>query len=410
MAALERLRRENFDLVITDYKMPQMDGAQFLEQARKINPDLPVIMISGLMNMPELIKVANIGVTLALEKPFRTEELLQSVARFVRPAGPAAPSPLAASMEASELGFQAGPVKVTYPTPTAHLADASEENRRLLESLWQQAARHRHLPFYAPAGTEPRLLAMEIMGWTAPQAGDPVRFGLADTLTDITRSWVVRQDPFPPLLMVDLRDCAWDDRTVQVLTEWIQFIENSGRDLSMSRLLYALPPGMPFDAGRLRLEPAEQAVLAPELPVMLPLRDRLPDVAVYLARLLSREERAALGEPGLAPLLHHPWDGGYQELQACAAALRNLLRECPRPTPAQVRSLLPGAAGAPAEAGLAAYLKRRQKEFIQLHQAEGEDLKRTLLRLGVGGKAADPDAILREELLVYPELLESGNP
>ena len=58
--AVARLRQEEFDLVITDYKMPEMDGAEFLQEARKLNPDLPVIMISGLMNMPELIKVANI--------------------------------------------------------------------------------------------------------------------------------------------------------------------------------------------------------------------------------------------------------------------------------------------------------------------------------------------------------------
>ena len=81
--ALTRLQNENFELVITDYRIPEMDGAQFLEATRLFNPDIPVIMISGLMNMPELIRVANIGVTLVLEKPFKTEELLEHVARRV---------------------------------------------------------------------------------------------------------------------------------------------------------------------------------------------------------------------------------------------------------------------------------------------------------------------------------------
>ena len=56
--ALERLHGTGYELVISDYKMPGMDGADFLSRAREMNPDLPVILVSGLMNTPDLVKVA----------------------------------------------------------------------------------------------------------------------------------------------------------------------------------------------------------------------------------------------------------------------------------------------------------------------------------------------------------------
>lgn len=65
--------------------MPIMDGAVFLKKAREVFPELPVILVSGLMNTPELVKVANMGVTLVLEKPLDTRYFLEQVKRFVQP-------------------------------------------------------------------------------------------------------------------------------------------------------------------------------------------------------------------------------------------------------------------------------------------------------------------------------------
>lgn len=45
--ALEKLRNNRFDLVILDIKMPVMDGIQALNEIRKINKDLPVILCSA---------------------------------------------------------------------------------------------------------------------------------------------------------------------------------------------------------------------------------------------------------------------------------------------------------------------------------------------------------------------------
>ena len=83
--AIDRLEEIPYDLVISDYKMPVMDGADFLKKSRELYPNLPFILVSGLMNTPELVKVANMSVTLVMEKPLDTEAILSHVARFSEP-------------------------------------------------------------------------------------------------------------------------------------------------------------------------------------------------------------------------------------------------------------------------------------------------------------------------------------
>jgi CheY-like chemotaxis protein len=409
--AVARLRQEEFDLVITDYKMPEMDGAEFLQEARKLNPDLPVIMISGLMNMPELIKVANIGVTLVLEKPFKTEVLLEHVARFVRTSPADETSVQAMDMEASEINFQTEEVSVSYPSPAKFLSDASNENKRFLEAIWNKANACRHLPFCAQRGAEVRLVAKELMDWTGQDPeSEVVRIDLVDTKTDFTRSWVMECDPFPGVLMVDLREVTWNEGAMGILADWISFIETCGRDLSLSRILYVLPTGATFSTDQLDLASELQALISGECPVLLSLRERILDIATYLDRLFSPEERTAMGEGALLRLLHYAWPGGYQELASRVSAIKARLAEQQEMTPDAVAAILSDRSEDPASLkgslDLEGYLKRRQREYIILHRKSGEDLKDTLLRLGIREKGIDTDTILHDSELIYPEMIQ----
>jgi DNA-binding NtrC family response regulator len=45
--ALAMLQKKEFGVVITDLKMPEMDGLSLLEEAKKINPDLPIVVITA---------------------------------------------------------------------------------------------------------------------------------------------------------------------------------------------------------------------------------------------------------------------------------------------------------------------------------------------------------------------------
>ena len=44
---LKKFKEKTFDLVLCDIKMPKLDGIEFLQRAGEINPDIPIIMISG---------------------------------------------------------------------------------------------------------------------------------------------------------------------------------------------------------------------------------------------------------------------------------------------------------------------------------------------------------------------------
>lgn len=411
--AVVRLKQEDFDLVITDYKMPQMDGAQFLTEARRINPDLPVIMISGLMNMPELIKVANIGVTLVLEKPFKTEELLEQVARFVRTSPADESTAQAMDMEASEINFQLGHIPVTYPSPASFISDASNENKRFLEAIWQKANACRHLPFYAQRGAEVRLVAREIMDWTEHDPdSEVVRIDLVDTKTDFTRSWVQENDTFPGVLVVDMRDSLFNEESVRILSEWITFVEESGKDLSLSRLLYVLPTGARFDPDALEIPENCRRLVSNECPVLLSLRERVLDTATYISRFLTGGEKAVLGRENLLRLIHYSWPGGYQELQSRLAQIRSHLESQSAISDGDFLKILSERSeDGPSLKGsldLAGYLKRRQREYVTLHREAGEDLKDTLLRLGVEGTSLDAESVLKDKELIYPELLTTA--
>jgi two-component system response regulator PilR (NtrC family) len=73
--AIDCLNQKPFDLVVSDARMPDIDGLEVLRHARKINPSVIAIMITA-FGSPDLIKgVEQLGVTDYVEKPFNTEVL-----------------------------------------------------------------------------------------------------------------------------------------------------------------------------------------------------------------------------------------------------------------------------------------------------------------------------------------------
>jgi DNA-binding response OmpR family regulator len=83
---LELLAAGPFDVVITNVKLPEMDGDEFMLRAREMNPALPFIIISGGYGYDEN-KFLDAGAFGYLLKPFRAEELeaLVSAALDSRP-------------------------------------------------------------------------------------------------------------------------------------------------------------------------------------------------------------------------------------------------------------------------------------------------------------------------------------
>lgn len=80
-SALDRIQERRYGLLITDLKMPGMDGLTLIREARAHQADLPVIIITGYSTEASAIEAANLGVSGYLTKPFRVPQILSSAAR-----------------------------------------------------------------------------------------------------------------------------------------------------------------------------------------------------------------------------------------------------------------------------------------------------------------------------------------
>ena len=80
-SAVERMRMLGYDLLITELKMPGMDGLGVMREARRLKADLPVIVITGFSTEASAIEAANLGVAGYLTKPFRVPRLLAVAAK-----------------------------------------------------------------------------------------------------------------------------------------------------------------------------------------------------------------------------------------------------------------------------------------------------------------------------------------
>jgi excisionase family DNA binding protein len=80
-AALERLRMVPYDLLITDLKMPGVDGLAVIREARRLKADIPVIIITGFSTEASAIEAVNLGVSGYLTKPFRVPRVLAVAAK-----------------------------------------------------------------------------------------------------------------------------------------------------------------------------------------------------------------------------------------------------------------------------------------------------------------------------------------
>ena len=80
-SALDRLRMIPYDLLITDLKMPGVDGLTVIREARRLKADLPVIIITGFSNEASAIEAVNLGVSGYLTKPFRVPRVLAAAAK-----------------------------------------------------------------------------------------------------------------------------------------------------------------------------------------------------------------------------------------------------------------------------------------------------------------------------------------
>ena len=79
MLGIEKVKEEDYDLVLCDIKMPKMDGIEVLEAIKKIKPEVPVVMISGHGDLDTAVNTMKMGAFDYISKPPDLNRLLNTV-------------------------------------------------------------------------------------------------------------------------------------------------------------------------------------------------------------------------------------------------------------------------------------------------------------------------------------------
>ncbi|MEN9908324.1 MAG: hypothetical protein RLZZ540_1473 [Bacteroidota bacterium] len=79
VSAYEKIKNNDYDLILCDIKMPKMDGVELLEEVKKIKPEIPMVMISGHGDMETAINAMRLGAFDYISKPPDLNRLLNTV-------------------------------------------------------------------------------------------------------------------------------------------------------------------------------------------------------------------------------------------------------------------------------------------------------------------------------------------
>lgn len=81
---LNRALSEHFDVVMTDLKMPDLDGMELVRTLRGERPETAIIVITGYGSVDSAVEAIKLGVSDYIEKPFTPEEIIEAIDRGLK--------------------------------------------------------------------------------------------------------------------------------------------------------------------------------------------------------------------------------------------------------------------------------------------------------------------------------------
>jgi len=340
-AALGALAVARPGVVVTDLRMPGIDGLQLFEAIHREHPALPVIILTAHGTIPDAVSATQRGVFGFLTKPFDSQELLQKVAAALHVAG-AAPADSDTSGEWRSGIITRSPRMEDLLRQARLVADSdasvliygeSGTGKELLARAIHRASRRRDKPFVAVnCGAIPEpLLESELFGHARGAFSGAVQahkglFQAADGGT----IFLDEIGDMPLALQVKLLRVLQDNEVrpvgaTQPVPVDVRVISATHRDLDAQRA-----------AGQFREDLYYRLnVVSLKLPALADRREDIPLLATHWLRKLA--ERYKRNVPTLAPdamalLIAAPWPGNVRQLlnlleQAVALATTSLIPE-----------------------------------------------------------------------------------
>ncbi|HEV2294373.1 MAG TPA: sigma-54 dependent transcriptional regulator [Tepidisphaeraceae bacterium] len=327
-AAVARLNGGRFDLMITDLKMPKMTGIELLAEAKKLRPEMPVVLMTAFATVSTAVEAMKLGAYDYIQKPFDGEEIKHLVDRTLEHnrlirenqalrsmAEVSSPRPLIGSGEAmAEVRKKID--LVARSNATVLIRGESGTGKEVVARAIHNASDRKDRPMLAVncAALSENLLESELFGhekgaFTGADRMRRGRFELADggslLLDEISEIAPALQ---AKLLRV-LQESAFE-RVGSSLTQTVdaRVIATTNRDLEVA-----------VDDGKFRRDLFYRLNVVPiDLP---PLRQRVEDIPElcrhFLHNVAKREQNAFrhIEPEAIRVMQKYPWPGNVRELQ-----------------------------------------------------------------------------------------------
>ncbi len=402
--ALERVRSGEYDLLVTDYLMPKLEGISLIRQVRGFNERIPVIMISAYMGGPEMRQAAEVGVARVLRKPFKVHELVAEI-RQIFDAGP---SPSVAVRPKDRSGGE-----FTFPEPLRFLRAGSRVSKRWIQDLWEASRSETPVFLVGGKGFEIDPVVSELAVWSDPEGGAvSFDFQASELLTSRARSLIGRfagKDSYSRVVVgrgLDEMERSQQKVLKQMLDRSDGYLRQGGG------LTFVFPlPADRLAVAEISMDEELLEMVFGNLVRVPPLRERHRDIAAYLAADADGEVAPAFSPEAAAFLLRYDWPGNFDQLRKLR---RRLAADRPGApwSESEVRAALEKRLTEPLDAGidftLAAVLRSRQRGFLEsLAKSVKGSPKEVLRRAGCPDAAPAADFPSGQDLL-YPGLLDSA--
>jgi DNA-binding NtrC family response regulator len=328
-SALQRLASGKFELLITDYKMPRMTGQELLVEAKRLRPEMPVVIMTAFATVETAVTAMKQGAYDYIQKPFDGEaikllvdraleysRLLKENAALRSMAETAmAPRPLIGSgvgMEELRKKIEL----VARKNATVLIRGESGTGKELVARAIHLESERKDRPFLAVncAALSENLLESELFGhekgaFTGADKLRRGRFELADggtlLLDEISEIAPALQAKLLRVLQESQFERVGSSTTQQVD---VRVIATTNRELEKE-----------VDEGKFRQDLFYRLNVVPI--ELLPLRERsddVPELCRHFLHLIAKREKAAFRhiEPEAVRLLQkYPWPGNIRELQ-----------------------------------------------------------------------------------------------
>ena len=320
--AMEHLRRRPFQLVLTDWKMPQVDGVSLLTHIKSRYPDTNVILITGFGNIGSAVEAMREGAFDYLTKPIQPEELEDAITRALSQYLP--PADTIEDPFAGIIGQDPSMQKlfsmirsVAGSSATVLLEGESGTGKRIVaQAIHRADPKRRHQPFMEiSCGALPEtLLESELFGhvkgsFTGAIRDKQGRFEVADGGTIL----LDEIDAFTPALQVKL---------LRVIQERLYERVGDTRTMRVDvRIIAATNRKLPelVAQGKFREDLYYRLnVIVLRLP---PLRERKADLPFLIQHFVERSARSmgktinGVSDETLRVLMAHHWPGNIRELE-----------------------------------------------------------------------------------------------